>query len=75
MPSIFVAIINKSIRVGLSSKIPAEIYPSPGVGQGLGSEWYHNKKLKKAAIKRLHTKTYKPRIVKNHGSGYFFANF
>ncbi len=75
MPSIFVAIINKSIRVGLSSKILAEIYPSPGVGQGLGSEWYHNKKLKKAAIKRLHTKTYKPRIVKNHGSGYFFANF
>mgnify|MGYP004655560257 FL=1 len=26
-------------------------------------------------IFRLHTKTYKPRIVKNHGSGYFFAYF
>ena len=26
-------------------------------------------------IFRLHTKTYKPRIVKNHGSGYFFCIF
>ena len=32
-------------RVGLNPKISASIYPSPGVGQGLGSEWYHNKKL------------------------------
>ena len=35
-------------RVGQNPNIPASICPSLGVGQGLGSEWYHNKKLKKS---------------------------
>lgn len=38
-----------------------------------GRGWCRNGTIIK--IFRLHTKTYKPRIVKNHGSGYFFAYF